>query len=98
MTNEAKKYSGARILAILADVNEDGQVFYLNEDLGTTDDENNGLSGEIEMAFNNGYGLAMMQFKEYLEKKREELFNTNCLSVLPYIEFIDEIIKELFGE
>lgn len=38
------------------------------------------------------------QFKEYLEKKREELFNTNCLSVLPYIEFIDEIINELFPE
>lgn len=38
------------------------------------------------------------QFKEYLEKKKEELFNTNCLSVLPFLEFIDEIINELFGE
>lgn len=65
MTNEAKEYSEQRILAIPADVNEDGQVFYLNEDLGTADD--NGLAGEIEMAFNNGYGVALLKVKEYLE-------------------------------
>lgn len=38
------------------------------------------------------------QFKGYLAKKKEELFNTNCLSVLPFLEFIDEIINELFPE
>lgn len=38
------------------------------------------------------------QLKEYLEKKRVELFNTNCLSVEPFIDFIDKIINELFNK
>lgn len=99
----SREYSEQRILAIPADVNDEGQVFYLNEDLGTSDEEHNGLSGEIEMAFDNGYGYAMMQFKEYLEKKKTEKslgspmeeYGMGFKDGIDYI--IEEIIEELFG-
>lgn len=105
MTNEEKEYSEQRILAIPADVNEDGQVFYLDEDLGTADD--NGLSGEIEMAFNNGYGVALLKVKECLEKKKAEYeverdkYTINDFSYgywASLVEVFTEIITELFKE
>lgn len=39
------------------------------------------------------------QFKKCLERKKNELFNSNiCLNVEPFIDFIDEIINEYFSE
>lgn len=70
--SKARQYSENRILAIPADVNEDGEVFYLNSDLGTADDEHNGLSGEIEMAYCNGYGQALLDNKNPWHKVSEE--------------------------
>lgn len=70
---KVRQYSESRILALPADVNEDGEVFYLNSDLGTADDEHNGLSGEIEMAYCNGYGQALLDNKSPWHKVSEEL-------------------------
>lgn len=38
------------------------------------------------------------QFKEYLERKRDNIIEANRLSARSQFRIIDEIIKELFGE